>query len=98
MPATHFDRERYIAIYKMLAEILERDRPRDPQEHHLSFVLGDLARRIFVESNYLPPDELLEKTARLLGSGDREQLKAMAQRLHDHAQHLADLDFGPPES
>ena len=88
----HFDRERYISIYKMLAEILERDRPQDPEEHHLSYVLGDLARRIFVESNFLPPDELLEETARLLRTGDREQLRAMSRRLHDHAQHLADLD------
>jgi hypothetical protein len=88
----HFDRERYIVIYKMLAEILERDRPRDPQEGHLSFILGDLTRRIFVESNYLPPDELLEETARLLRSGNHKQLQAMAKRLHDHAQHMADLD------
>ena len=51
----HFDRERYITIYKMLAEILERDRPRAAEEHHLSFALGDLARRIFVDARYLPP-------------------------------------------
>lgn len=88
----HFDRERYISIYKMLSEILERDRPQDPEERHLSHVLGDLARRVFVDSGHLPPDELLEETARLLRSGNRRQLQAMARRLRDHAQHISELD------
>ncbi len=88
----HFDRERYITVYKMLAEILERDRPRDPEGHHLSHVLGDLARRVFVGSEYFPPDELLEETAHVLRSSDRREVQAMARRLHDHARHLADMD------
>ena len=87
-----FDRERYASIYNMLAEIIERDRPSEPEEHQLSYVLGNLARRIFVDSGYLPPDELLEETARLLRSDDRPQLRTMARRLREHAQHLADLD------
>ena len=88
----HFDRERYITVYKMLAEILERDRPNDPEEHHFSHVLGDLARRVFVGSEYLPPDELLEETAEILRSSDRRQVQAMARRLRDHTRHLAALD------
>lgn len=88
----HFDCERYISIYKMLAEILERDRPPGSEEHHLSYTLGDLARRVFVDSTYLPPDELLEETARALRSSDRRQLRAMAHRLRDHAHHLGNLD------
>jgi len=88
----HFDRDRYITVYKMLAEILERDRPQDPEQHHLSHVLGDLARRVFVSSEFFPPDELLEQTGRMLRSSDHRQVHAMAQRLRDHAHHLSELD------
>ena len=64
----HFDRERYITVYGTLAEVLERERQADSQENHLSFILGGLARRIFVDAGYLPPDELLEETAQVLRS------------------------------
>lgn len=90
----HFDRGRYITVYTTLAEILERDRPRDPEQQHLSHVLGDLARRVFVGSDHIPPDELLEETARMLRSSDLHQVQAMAQRLRAHARHLSDLDVG----
>jgi hypothetical protein len=88
----HFDRQRYISIYQQLAEILGRERPRDPEQHHLSYVLGDLAGRIFVGSDYLPPDDLLEETARAIRSGDQRQAEGMARRLREHAQHLTDLE------
>lgn len=88
----HFDRQRYITVYKMLAEILERDRPIDSEQHHLSYVLGDLARRVFVGSEFLPPDELLEETASMLRSNDRRQVQAMARRLREHTRHLVALD------
>ena len=90
----HFDRERYITVYTTLAEILERDRPRDPEQHHFSHVLGDLTRRIFIGSDHIPPDDLLEETARMLRSSDLHQVQAMAQRLRAHAQHLSDVDAG----
>lgn len=88
----HFDRERYVTVYKMLAEILERDRPSDPEAHHLPHVLGDLTRRVFVGSQFLPPDELLEEAAEMLRSSDRRQVQAMARRLRDHVRHLSHLD------
>ena len=88
----HYDRERYISIYTMLAELLERERGSDPEEHHLSFILGGLTRRVFVDAGYLPPDELLEETAFLLRSGDQQQLPNMARRLREHADHLRALD------
>jgi hypothetical protein len=86
-----FDRERYASVYRTLAEILDRDRSAEHEEHHLSYVLGDLTRRIFVGSQYLPPDELLEEVAHLLRTAEPEHLQGMAQRLRDHAQHLEEL-------
>ena len=88
----HFDRDRYITIYNCLAEILERERPSDPPENHLSFVLGDLTRRIFIETPFLPPDEILEESGRALRATDRVQVEAMARRLREHAEHLSELD------
>lgn len=86
-----FDCDRYATAYRTLAEILERDRVADREEHHLSYVLGDLTRRIFVGSQYLPPDELLEEVAHVLRSGEPEHLEKMAKRLRDHARHLDEL-------
>ena len=86
-----FDGERYASTYRTLAEILERDRSTEHEEHHLSYVLGDLTRRIFVGSRYLPPDELLEEVAHVLREGKPEHLEKMAKRLRDHAQHLDEL-------
>ena len=86
-----FDSQRFSSVYRSLAEILERDRDDDRAENHLSYVLGDLTRRIFVGARYLPPDELLEEVAGLLRSGNRDQSLRLAQRLRDHAQHLDDL-------
>jgi len=88
----HFDRQRYITVYTTLAEILERERPSDEESHHLSHVLGDLARRVFVGTEHLPPDELLEETAKTLRSNDHGHVEAMARRLRDHARHLTALD------
>ena len=86
-----FDRQRFASVYRTLAEILERDRDADRVEDHLSFVLGDLTRRVFVGAKYLPPDELLEEVARLLRHGEPDRLHSMARRLHDHARHLDQL-------
>lgn len=86
-----FDRERYASAYRALAEILERDRSADHQEHQLAYALGDMTRRIFVGSQYLPPDELLEEVAQVLRTAEPEHLHEMAQRLRDHAQHLDEL-------
>ena len=87
----HFDGKRYAAAYRALAEILERDRSAEHEEHHLSYALGDLTRRIFVGSKYLPPDEILEEVAQVLRTGEPEHLDKMAKRLRDHAQHLDEL-------
>ena len=87
----NFDRQRYATVYRALAEILERERPADREENHFSFLLGDLTRRIFVGTKYLPPDELLEEVSDLLRTGKPEQLQGMADRLRDHALHLDEM-------
>ena len=87
----NFDRERYASVYRALAAVIERDRPTDREECHLSYVLGDLARRIFVGGQYMPPDELLEEVAQLIRTGKPKELKAMAHQLREHANHLDEL-------
>ena len=87
-----YDRERYATTYRSLAEVFERARAIEPQEHHFSFVLGELTRRIFVGSAYLPPDELLEEAAHVLRSGDEAARQEMAKRLREHAKHLDELE------
>lgn len=89
----HFDRQHYSAAYRALAEILERERPADRLENHLSFVLGDLARRVFAGTRFVPPDELLEEVATVLRTGKPDELHGMAHRLREHAQHLDELDM-----
>ncbi len=86
-----FDRQCYSSVYRTLADVLERDRPADREENHLSYVLGDLARRVFVDTGYLPPDELLEEVVQSIRTGEPQDLKALALRLRDHAEHLDEL-------
>lgn len=86
-----FDRDRFASVYRLLAEILERERPADATEEHLSFVLGDLARRVFVGTEFVPPDEILEQTSVVIRSGDNDERHALACRLRSHAEHLDKL-------
>ncbi|MEO8493734.1 MAG: hypothetical protein ABI614_01585 [Planctomycetota bacterium] len=86
-----FDSQRYASVYRTLAEILERERPADRDENDLSYVLGDLARRVFVGSHFLPPDDLLEEVAKVLRTAKPEHLQIMARRLRDHATHLDEV-------
>ncbi len=88
----NFDRDRYASAYRLLAEILERNRPADPVEGHMSYILGDLTRRVFVGSQFDPPDEILEQTAQVMRSGSDEARKKMADRLRRHAIHLDELN------
>ncbi len=86
-----FDRRHYAAAYRALAEILEHERPADQVENHLSYTLGDLARRVFVGSEFLPPDELLEEVVKVLRTGQTPTQQKMATRLREHARHLDEL-------
>lgn len=86
-----FDGDRFASVYRLLAEILERERPADATEEHLSFILGDLARRVFVGTEFQPPDEILEQTSAVLRAGDNDERHALARRLRSHAEHLDQL-------
>ncbi len=86
-----FDREHFAQAYRALAEIFARQRTPDEVEDHIPFLLGDMARRIFVGSQYDPPDEILEATASVMRSGDDRQRKALADRLLRHADHLDEI-------
>ncbi len=86
-----FDRRHYASAYRALAEILERERAADRVEDHLSYTLGDLARRVFVGSEFLPPDELLEEVVQVLRADQTDTQQKMATRLREHARHLDEL-------
>jgi hypothetical protein len=91
------DREKYASAYRLLADVLGRDRPVDAHEDHVSFNLGDLTRRVFVEgAHFLPPQELLEHVAETLRTGDPAQWKLTAVHLREHAKHLEDWHAAAP--
>lgn len=83
-----FDRQHFAAAYRLLAEVFERKRPEGRTEDHLSFILGDLTRRLFVGTHFVPPDEIFEQVAQVLRKGDPQEGKQLAQRLREHASHL----------
>lgn len=83
------DAEKYVTVYNILADVLQRDRP-DEQDRGMSFALGDLARRVFVGTKYDPPDELLEEVAHAIRSGEEVERTRVADRLREHAKHLSD--------
>lgn len=85
------DRQHYVAAYRALAEILARPRPADAAENHLSYALGDLTRRVFVGTDFLPPDELLEQCVSAIRCGQPDEQQVLAQRLREHAAHLENL-------
>jgi aspartate oxidase len=82
------DRQHLAAAYLALAEVLGRERPQNRPENHLSYALGDLAGRIFVGANHLPPEELLERVAAALRAGEQEEQHKLAEHLREHARML----------
>jgi len=91
-----FDRDRYARVYRLLAEVLGRERP--PQEHEgLSYTLGDVFRRVFLATRFDPPGDLLEEVGRVIQTGTPAQLQQIAHRLQEHAEHLEHWEEIPPE-
>ncbi len=82
------DRRNLATAYRALAEVLGRERPADRPENHLSYVLGDLAGRIFVGADHLPPEELLERAALALRGGQQDEQHKLAEYLREHARLL----------
>lgn len=92
-----YHRERFAAIYRLLADVLDHGSAAPSESGHLSYLLGDLTRRVFVGPRVDPPDEMLEQVAQLLRASDPNQFPAMAKRLRAHAEVLEQLpDAGPP--
>lgn len=83
-----FDRQHLAAAYLALAEVLGRERSADRPENHLSYALGDLAGRIFVGADHLPPEELLERVAAALRAGEPAEQHTLAEHLREHARLL----------
>lgn len=71
--------------------MLGRERPADRPENHLSYALGELTARIFVGTDFLPPEELLSQVIEALRSGDAAEQQKLAERLREHARHLESL-------
>jgi len=84
----HHDREKYAAVYRLLADVLEREPPAGQASGRVSYLLGDLAGRVFVGTPIQPPDEVLEATAEVLRTGDSAARLHLAARLRSHAEQL----------
>lgn len=91
------DKEKFAAIYRMLADVLDRPREVDIPEAHASYMLGDLMRRLFVGTRFEPPDDLLENAANVLRTGDTSRRRTMADHLREHAAHMDELRQHPKE-
>jgi hypothetical protein len=83
-----YDCDKFAAVYRLLADILEREPPADRTQEHMSYRLGDLAGRLFIGTPYDPPDEVLEATATTLRGASEEDRRKLARRLRENADHL----------
>lgn len=92
-----FDRDRISQVYRLLADVFERERHEEASDH-LSFKLGDLARRVFVGSSFEPPDELLEAAVHAFRQGQTSERQHLAQKLRRHAEMLQSWPDEPPAS
>ena len=88
------DRERFAAIYRLLADVLEHEARVDRSDDAMSYRLGDLAARVFMGAPAEPPDEVLESAAHVLRSGGAEDRQHLAVRLRAHAEQLERVPQG----
>ena len=65
----HHDREKFAAIYRLLADVLEHEARAEHNDDAMSYRLGDLAGRVFMGTPAEPPDEVLEAAVQVLRSG-----------------------------
>jgi hypothetical protein len=82
------DRERFAAIYRLLADVLEHEAHVDRSNDAMSYRLGDLAARVFMGVPAEPPDDVLESAVHALRSGGSEDRQQLAVRLRAHAEQL----------
>ena len=84
----HHDRKKFAAVYRLLAEVLEHESPAGQASGRVSYLLGDLAGRVFVGTPIEPPDEVLEAAVEVLRSGGSTERQHLAARLRSHAEQL----------
>lgn len=84
----HRDREKFAAIYRLLAEVLEHETPDAPASDRVSYLLGDLTGRVFMGAPIGPPDEVLEAAVQVLRTGGPAEREHLAARLRSHAEQL----------
>ncbi len=84
----HHDREKFAAIYRLLAEVLEHETPAAAASDRVSYLLGDLTGRVFMGTPIGPPDEVLEATVQVLRTGGPAEREQLAARLRSHAEQL----------
>jgi hypothetical protein len=83
-----YDRERFSAIYRLLAEVLEHERGSDREAGHMPYLLGDLAGRLFIGTPCEPPGDILQAVADILRTGGPDDRTQLAVRLREFAEQL----------
>jgi hypothetical protein len=91
-----YDRERFSTIYRLLADVLEHESGDDREEERMSYLLGDLAGRLFMGTPYEPPDDVLAAAADILRTGSRGDRTKFAARLREIASLLEKAASPPP--
>ena len=84
----HRDREKFAAVYRLLAEVLERETSAGRPGDGVSYLLGDLTGRVFMGTPIEPPDEVLEAVVHALRSGGTAERQQLAARLRSHGEQL----------
>jgi hypothetical protein len=84
----HHDREKFAAIYRLLAEVLEHEARAEHNDDAMSYRLGDLAGRVFMGTPPEPPDEVLDAAVQALRTGGSAERQQLASRLRSCAEQL----------
>ena len=82
------DREKFAAVYRLLAEVLEHETSAGRPGDRVSYLLGDLTGRVFMGTPVQPPDEMLEAVVHALRTGAAAERGQLAARLRSHAEQL----------
>lgn len=82
------DREKFAAVYRLLADVLEHEPATGRPGDRVSYLLGDLAGRVFVGTPSERPDEVLEAAVEVLRSGGSAERQHLAAILRSHAEQL----------
>lgn len=82
------DRQKFAAVYRLLADVLEHEASGGHANDRVSYLLGDLAGRVFMGTPIDPPDEVLEAVVQVLRTGEASEREHLTARLRAHAEQL----------